>query len=188
MARVAQWQASTTTSTRRFFCRPSGLSEPSGFVLGATGRVFPYPLVGVDAGRNLWLHQPLLDSFGAPLAETLIVVRRANRVGMTFDRSRWLPSLGDLQEPSALKVSRRRSGSRSDLLKGERARQATTSRRCSHPARLELDRLDIPSGTWNIARASAKVPVGCDFAGYLQVRFRSGGLPTTLKKSIRRAR
>jgi len=41
---LAQWQESTTTSTRRFFWRPCELSEPSGFVFGATGRVFPYPV------------------------------------------------------------------------------------------------------------------------------------------------
>src|SRR5204862_1467284 len=34
-----------TISTRRFFCRPSGSSLPSGFVLGATGLVAPKPFV-----------------------------------------------------------------------------------------------------------------------------------------------
>jgi len=35
----------STISTRRFFCRPSGSSEPSGFLLGATGLVSPQPCV-----------------------------------------------------------------------------------------------------------------------------------------------
>ena len=34
-------------STRRFNCRPSGLSEPSGFVFGARGRRSPNPRVNI---------------------------------------------------------------------------------------------------------------------------------------------
>src|SRR6185437_16214851 len=35
----------STISTRRFFWRPSGSSEPSGFLLGATGLRAPKPCV-----------------------------------------------------------------------------------------------------------------------------------------------
>jgi len=49
-----QRHRSMTTSTRRFFCRPSGLSAPSGFVFGATGRFFPYPWMAVLTGKDVW--------------------------------------------------------------------------------------------------------------------------------------
>src|SRR5690348_14574659 len=38
---------SSTSSTRRLRCRPAGSSEPSGFELGATGRLAPYPAVTI---------------------------------------------------------------------------------------------------------------------------------------------
>jgi hypothetical protein len=50
----------STISTRRFFCRPSGSSEPSGFLLGATGLVSPQPRVLMRAG---WTPEFLTSQF-----------------------------------------------------------------------------------------------------------------------------
>src|SRR5271156_2135169 len=44
-----------TISTRRFFCRPSGSSEPSVFLFGATGLVSPQPWVV--------MRDPVIDAF-----------------------------------------------------------------------------------------------------------------------------
>ena len=53
----------TTISTRRFFARPSGLSEPSGFLFGAAGRFAPKPsVVKVIPPRPCPVNHRLTDS------------------------------------------------------------------------------------------------------------------------------
>src|SRR6266404_246450 len=50
-------------STRRFFCRPSGSSEPSGFLFGATGLAAPQPRVCIEfAGAPCFENQFLTDT------------------------------------------------------------------------------------------------------------------------------
>src|SRR5258706_16052859 len=56
---VTQLHFFTMISTRRFFCRPSGLSLPSRCVLGATGFALPQPLVviGFPSTPPCWTSQ-----------------------------------------------------------------------------------------------------------------------------------
>ena len=76
----------STISTLRFFCRPSGLSEPSGFLLGATGLVSPQPRVLIRAG---WMPEFFTSQFfteSCPVVRKLhVVIMETLAVGVSFD-------------------------------------------------------------------------------------------------------
>jgi len=61
----------TTTSTRRFFARPSGSSEPSGFVFGAIGFVLPQPRARTRAASVAVWDTNHSDTAPARLSERL---------------------------------------------------------------------------------------------------------------------
>ena len=93
----------TTNSTRRFFSRPSALSDPSEFWFGAIGWLFPKPWDDEVVREHAMIDERGANRIGAAFAQSLIVAIRSLAVGVAFDDN----SLRSILSPRSLLVSSR---------------------------------------------------------------------------------